>query len=428
MKAITLLPADMYQVINKSLLNECDKIVLNILYMPIIGNEAISFYNTLYNELKINSFISNELTHHHLMSIMNFKLAKIKECRIKLEGIGLLKTYYLEGNVNSYVYELYSPLSANEFFNHPIFNVVLFNNIGKEEYNRLVNYFEIPEISLKKYTDITSPFNMTFESKNYTNLEIENKNIISKDKLKLNYELDYDFDFLKSLMPKNIFNEKSLNKSAKELIINLAFLYELDELSMSEIIKTCLTVSGGIDKEGLRKKARKYYTLNNSNKLPSLIFKHQPEYLKSPEGDNTRQGKLIKVFEDNTPYEFLLARNKGIKPSEREMQILEVLLVDFKLNPSVVNVLIDYVLKSNNNKLIKNYIEVIASQWKRLNIETAKEAMEIAEKEHNKYKKNTKVTKNSEKTPVWFNKNIEKKEVTAEENKELEELLMEYRS
>ena len=35
MNSVTLLPADIYQVVNKSLLNESDKLVLNMLYMPI---------------------------------------------------------------------------------------------------------------------------------------------------------------------------------------------------------------------------------------------------------------------------------------------------------------------------------------------------------------------------------------------------------
>ena len=182
----TLLPADIYQVIDKSLLNESDKLVLTMLYMPIIGNTAVSLYESLHNELKANSYISVELTHHHLTTNLGVNIKELKEARMKLEGIGLLKTYYMEGSVNSYIYELYSPISANEFFNHPIFNMVLYNNLGKEEYDRVLNYFKVPSINLKGYTDITTPFDMTFKSKNYNNYELENDNIIKKEKAKLN--------------------------------------------------------------------------------------------------------------------------------------------------------------------------------------------------------------------------------------------------
>ena len=113
MNKVTLLPADIYQVINKSLLSEMDKLVLNMLYMPIIGNTSVTLYNILYNELKANNYISSELTHHHLMTNLGDTLENIKEARIKLEGVGLMKTYVKEGNVNSYVYELYNGFTAD---------------------------------------------------------------------------------------------------------------------------------------------------------------------------------------------------------------------------------------------------------------------------------------------------------------------------
>lgn len=423
MKDIKLSPLDIYQVINKSILNETDKLVLTMLYMPIIGNNSITLYLTLYSELSLNNYITRELTHHHLISTTGLGIKELTEARVKLEGIGLMKTYIKEDDINNYVYELYSPISPNEFFNHPIFNMVLFNNIGKEEYNRLINYFKIPKMDLKNYTDITAPFDMCFKSECFTPLEIE-ENIIKKETLKLNYELDFDFDVIIKSIPKSIFNSKCLNKSMKELIINLGFLYELDPLTMADLIKTALNEKGCIEKETLRKNVRKYYQFNNGNRLPSLIFKSQPEYLKSNKTDNTNRTRLIRVFENTSPYQFLRAKYKGARPTDRDMSILENLLVDLKLNPAVVNVLIDYVLKTNNNKLVKAYVDTIAGQWKRSGVETASEAMDFAEKEH---KKKTKRKKTLEKTPVWFNKEIEKEEVSEEEKRELEELLKEFK-
>ena len=69
-------------------------------------------------------------------------------------------------------------------------------------------------------------------------------------------------------------------------------------------------------------------------------------------------------------------------------ELIENLMIDQKLNPGVVNVLIDYVLKTNNKKLNKDFIETIAGQWKRLNIETVNEAMEVCRKEHKRVQKN----------------------------------------
>ena len=93
MKSISLYPADIYQVIDKSLLSEMDKLVLNMLYMPIIGSSAVSLYLKLQSETR-NTIISQELSHHHLMTSMSLTLDNLKEARLRLEGIGLIKTYF----------------------------------------------------------------------------------------------------------------------------------------------------------------------------------------------------------------------------------------------------------------------------------------------------------------------------------------------
>ena len=92
--------------------------------------------------------------------------------------------------------------------------------------------------------------------------------------------------------------------------------------------------------------------------------------------------------------------------------------------------LIDYVLKVNNQKLNKNYIETIASQWKRLGIETVEEAMNACKKEHKKLVKVESKTYNKVQkevaVPEWFDKKIEKQEVSTEEQEELKKLLGTY--
>lgn len=424
MKKISLYPADIYQVVDRSLISEMDKLILNMLYMPIIGNAAVSLYLKLQSETR-NMIISPELTHHHLMTNMSITLDNLKEARLRLEGIGLMKTYFHEGEIGSYVYELYTPVSAQEFFSHPIFNVILYNNVGRDEYNRLFDYFKFPEIRLKDYEDITCSFDHVYKTRNYTDFEVKEGEVLSKNKLMLKYELDYDFDLLIRSLPEEMFNQKCLNKSMKELIINLSFLYDIDPVSMADIIRASLNEKGNIIKEDLRKNTRKFYQFNNDNRLPSLVFKNQPEYLKSADGDNSKRGRIIKVFENYSPYEFLKAKNKGTKPSDRDMKLLEELIIDMQLKPAVVNVLIDYTLKTNNNKLTKAYVETIAGQWKRSGIETAGEAMDLAKKEHSKKCKiNTK--KKECVTPEWFNENI-KSEKNHEEDDEFKSILEEFR-
>ena len=255
------------------------------------------------------------------------------------------------------------------------------------------------------------------------------EDLYKKNKLLLNYDFDYEFDLIVSSIPKDMFNEKCLNKANRELIVNLSFLYEIDPINMADLIRASLNEKGNIERDELRRNAKKYYQFNNDNRLPSLLFKSQPEYLKNAEGDNSKRGKIINVFENTSPYEFLRAKYKGAKPTSRDMSILEELLIDVKLNPAVINVLIDYVLRTNNNKLVKSYVDTIAGQWKRSNIETALEAMQIAEKEHKKkYKKSSvsEVKKKKETVPAWFNEKIESSS-DYENNAEFNSFLEEFR-
>ncbi len=424
MKLITLLPADQYLVVNKSVLTEIDKKNLINLYEPIIGFGAVSLYLTLWSDLDRLELVSKDFNHHHLMSILKCSLDSIKQAREALEAVGLMKTYVKEGDINSYVYELYSPLSAMEFFNNPILNIVLYNNIGEKEYNDLKKMYRKINIDLKEYTEITQTLNETFEATSMPVVEAR-----AREVLPLNIISDIDFDFLISSIPKGIINPKAFNKRVKELIINLSFIYNLDSLKMVELIRTSINEQGFIDKESLRKNTRKYYQFNNGT-LPTLIYRTQPEYLKTPMGDNSKKGKIIAVFENTSPYDFLKNKYQGAEPTPRDLKLLESLIIDLELNPAVVNVLIDYILKKNNNRLNSSYVETLAGQWKRAGLKTAKEAMEFAEKEHKKLQKNnskTKVSNKNEKdVPIWFDKKIESEEVTEDERKELEELLKNY--
>ena len=423
-----VLPADSYIVVNKSIITEVDKKILVDLYQPIIGNSAVSLYLTLLNDLEKNSFVTGELTHHHLLSVMQISLEDIVKSREKLEGIGLVKTYVKKGSVNNYVYVLYAPVSASEFLNHPILNMVLYNNVGKLEYKKIVDSYKIPRIVLKDYEDISLKFDDVFTSVT-VNSFFNNDNIVSKKKGEILFKDIVDFELLISGLDSNMINEKAFNKDVRNLINNLSFLYNIDISTMQSLIRTCINEKGMIDKDLLRKGARNFYQFENSGNLPTIVHYSQPEYLKSPVGDGSKRGKMIYTFENTNPYQFLKSKYKNGKVVARDLQIIENLLLDLKLSPGVVNVLLDYCLRVNNKKLNKNYIETIASHWKRLGIETVPEAMNACIKEHKKSSKKAvslSKKKQEEKVPDWFDQTIDKKKNEKEE-KELANLISNYK-
>lgn len=421
---MSILPADNYLVINKTNLNENDRKILNMLYQPIIGFEPISLYFTLWSDLDKCNIMSGEYTHHHLMSNMKLKLDDITDARKKLEAIGLLKTYVKEDNIKSFVYELYTPLNEYDFLNHPILSVVLYNNVGEKEYSKLVNYFKTPNINLKEYKDVTTSFNDVFELKPLTSIETLLTDIRRKETNDLNITSNFDFNMLSESLGK-MCTEKTLNKEIKDLITKLALVYNIDAIHMANIIRGIINESGLINKEELRKKTKEYYQFEENGRLPSLVTRTQPEYLRNPYGDTSKKAKMIFTFETTSPHDFLTSKYNGSAPNNRDLRLLESLIIDHELNPGVINVLIDYVLKVNNQKLNKEFIETIAGQWKRLNIKTVEEAMNIAELEHKKKKKymSPKREVKEEKLPVWFDQKLEANQASEEEIKEMDELL-----
>ena len=422
MENVTLLPADRYVIFNKTILTDFDKKVLITFYEPIIGHLGVSLYLTLWNDLEGINQVSRELNHHHLMSILKCPLNAIKEAREALEAVGLIKTYFKSGDINNYIYELYSPLSPTEFLNHPILNVVLYDNIGDSEYEYLKKLYQKLKIDTKEYTDVSKKIDEVYVSQSdipvFESIERSVNDITCNDQV--------DFDLIISSIPKGIINERAFNKKTKELINQLAFIYKIDSLKMMELIRSVLNEYGMIDKTALRQASRKMYQFNNGA-LPTLIYRSQPEYLKTPVGDNSMRGKIIRAFESINPVDFLRNKYRGVKPTTADIKIIEMLLIDLEMPPAVVNVLLDYVLRKNNNRLSRAYIETIAGQWKRAGLKNASEAMDFAEKENNKLTKKLSNKEHTSNEPVWFNKDNQKQELTVEEQQEMENLFKEFK-
>lgn len=422
------MPADTYVVVNKTILHNEDRKIITSLYLPIIGTDAVMLYFTLWSDLDNSEILSMEYSHQKLVSSLRITINELKTSFDKLEAIGLIKTFIKEGNVNNYIYELFSPVSASEFLSHPILNIVLYSNVGKREYDNLVKSFKIPRLNTSNYKEITKNFNDVFESTSMTSYDLSLENIRKYNKLKLNINSSFDFNFLISSMPKNLDTNRMFTKDIKELIINLSFIYDIDAIKMSNIIKMSLNDNGTISRESLRKNSRNFYQFDNGGLLPTIVDNSQPEYLRKPIGDTSKRAKMIYTFETISPRELLISKNNGAEPTRRDLKLIEDLLVDYKLKPGVVNVLLDYAININNKKLTRGFVETIAGEWQRKGIETVEEAMNTCEKVHKKSsRKSDRIDNKNSKTPDWFDKEINKNSVANDEENQLEELLKEYK-
>ena len=428
MKAI-LLPADTFIVVNKTILTEFDRRILINLYQPIIGANSISLYLSLWAFLDKNELFSLELNHHQLMTMTQFSLDDIIASREKLEGIGLIKTYYKKDNINNYVYELYSPLTPYEFFNNPILSITLLSNIGKQWYDNLISIYKIPSYNISEYENISLSFNEVY-SKSVSDSEKIIDDMIGTNRLKIKLDNTSNINEILSLIPEDILPVRKITKEVKDNILKFKYIYNFTNEQMQEVIINSIDETKKINMGLLKNNCENFYKFENGGKLPTLIYKNQPEYLRKNITDTSLKSRLIYQFENISPYEYLTNKNGGIKPLSSDLKIVSYLLVDLKMMPGVVNVLLDYVLKINNNKLNKNFIESIASQWIKNNIKTVDEAMKIAEKEYKSRKKIGEVRGVSVKEsikPQWLDKDINSTPATVDEQKMIEELLSEFK-
>ena len=242
-----ILPADTYKVFNRAFIENKEKDIIVSLYQPIIGVLAVNLYLTLTNDLSSDNIESDYLPHQHLMGIMGVNLDTIVEARKKLEAVGLLKTFFREDTINNYIYVLYAPLSANEFLNHPILNIVLYNNLGKMEYDNVVNKYRSKKITTKDYEDITTTFDKVFKSVN--GYAFTNEDIIDEKTRKIEIDSNIDINLIINSIPSRMISSKCFNKETTDLIINLAYIYKIDNLNMQGLVRNSINERGMIDKD-----------------------------------------------------------------------------------------------------------------------------------------------------------------------------------
>ncbi|GGH86790.1 replication initiation and membrane attachment protein [Pullulanibacillus pueri] len=388
-----LLPVDRYTVRLGAVIQSFDLKIINFLYQPLIGPSACQLYMSLQLEAQGPT---TDFTHHHLMVRTNCSLQSLFKDRKLLEAVGLLKVYKSkEGTVTHFIYDLVAPLSPAQFFTDGLLNIFLYNRVGQQEYARLKDWFKLKELP-DHYDEVTVSFSDVFTSVNPSEL-VQHHDPASMEIAVKEFEdkhgeprltIDFDFDQLYRKLSDVIISREAFTAEIKEAITKLAFVYKMGPEQMGQIIQRAFLHTGEIDIEQLRKEVRNYYQIENGEQLPALSFRTQPEPLKefssTPPKDDYEH--LIQWFESISPYE-LLETVGGGQPAAPDLKIVEEVLFDQKLNPGVVNVLLDYVMRTNDYRLIKGYVTKIAAQWGRKKVKTVREAMELAKSEHKQYQK-----------------------------------------
>lgn len=426
---------DSYQVKASGILTGADRKIITMLYQPLMGAECLALYQTLFTEVEENRLWSEAHSHVQLLNMLDISLKALFEARLKLEGLGLLKSYVkTENDQRFYVYEILPPLSPEKFFSDGLLNIYLYSKIGNAQFQRLRRFFADEAFETDTYSEITRSFQDVFEPfKGGASAAEPVSNQVLVDKVAAK-EIEFDdasFDFhlfLSLLSPGMIAREK-ITKEVRQTILKLHGIYQVSEKDMPSYLYRALDSNGEINIVYLRKIVREGYTIENGAP-PKLQMKHETSIKEEPEVKETlNDEEALQVYlESITPFQLLVDISDGAVPAETDLRVVEEVMNQQNLPVPVMNVLIEYVLLRLDRKLSKNYMMTIAAHWKRKNVKTAKEAMDLAWQEHEKYKrlqeepatpKNTNYNRNYQKStrkeilPDWF----DKEQVTPAENK-----------
>lgn len=378
------------------------------LYQPIIGIEAFSFYMTLCNHIAVGQKgYSNSCLHRQLMSKMNLSFPTIIKARKVLEAVGLLETKrYKHKNFGEYIfkYTINPPLEPKCFYQSDILSLLLVNRLGKKQYKKLkekiLGEWEWNQGDYSEEKEITKSFDEVFDSILVSDLQksidSETSDLISTyddtsenksdNAIKLGKKY-LDIEFIKGMVSNLYQLDKVLDRKTIFILQELAFLYQFSEMEIINLLndQTIYNSTGKIDEDFLRSRAREKYlytqkeiTIVDNDKLPKQSQKKELN-------DGNKEQRHIWVLENYSPVELIQQYQGEGKIPDADIKLIETLIYDYKLSSGVVNVLIEYILLSNDYKLPKNLVEKIAGQWKRLRINTVKDALEVAKKEHKLY-------------------------------------------
>lgn len=364
--------SDLYRVEISYPLDEVQNDILYYCYQPIIGGQALQLYMMLTVEGKrMNRFLKPSSL-SRLTSFIGMNLQDLEKAFQTLEGIGLLKTFvYYENDLTQYVYQLQSPLTLQAFFKNQILSSLLQESLSQEDFERTVQYFETSHEDLSQYEEVTAGFTDVFEirvQRGKKPLKLKEM----KEKQSQNITLDYDMDlFYKSLADYQV-NKSKLTSEDIQFLIQLANVYAIDAFTLAGFVKDAMETKG-LNRQLCKTKLKNYYEADSASKLKEVYYK-QPLQYKTQQNDQSTLALHMQYLDNISPYDLLKEKQGGAEPVYHDLTIIETLMMQLGLKPAVVNVLIEYVLGKNQNRLSKRYCEAIGASFARKHVETAMDA------------------------------------------------------
>ena len=370
---------DYLEVSTASLVADYDRDILTNLYQPIFGYVALAVYFSLWSESN-NQKINSISTHEQFLARMQMPTGTFVDARKSLEACGLLRTYIANANeVNIYHYELYAPKTPKLFFDNALLYGMLIKCIGEKEASNLKKLYHI-DTNDDYGEDVTANFHEVFhpefDDPAFMKAVQDASDSVGRNSSKIKGEFNYE-KFFENLSSVSQITSDAFTKPNMKEIERLATLYGVDELvaanSIASIYVPTMEKGKRVD---FAKLAKMFQEETNFAYISSKTLSNKQHLVSG----RTDLAEKINVMESTSPKDFLSLLQNGTKPAGADLRLIDDISKNFKLNNCVINVIIDYILATNNNILSRALAEKIAASVAREGVETSVDTMNYLNK------------------------------------------------
>lgn len=405
-------PRDCIQVTQQVWLTQRELQFVTQLYVPFLGVQASTLYLVLFSELSPNSYQSDVIQLADLLALVNMGIPDFYQARIRLESVGLLKTYRYEDEESisaQYTFELQAPASPNLFFKDALLSTLLVNQVGHKRFEILQKRFSVKE-KAPYGQDVTStfqegfqlPFNMSQYKRNIAQEKQMIKDVKQQESLVMNSTIDWEL--LTDLLKSQFVHEQALTDEVKQMLNSFQLYYGLTEREIAQYVIYAADLSTGeIDEKELysiiinanqhlaapKKEETSIIPVESTPEVSEVVTEEKQEITPAPTQLPQAIQRLIILAKEMTPFDFMTSikqqRNGYVSNGEQRI-ILDLVQVG-TIPSEVINILIHYVLVVKNNPTInKNLMDTIANDWSQKGIQTAEQAIEAVRQRDKEFK------------------------------------------
>ena len=364
---------------------------LNLLYLPLLGNDAISLYQFLGSKMLSDKNLSKNYLHYDILDNLALSNHKFMVSRKKLEAMGLIQSFYIDNaGVGQFVYKIKEALDFTTFFNTPVLAQLLENTLGSSEYKEIVNYYSFDKVSFRSFEEITAKFSDVFHLENLNDFSFDY--LSNKKSSGPNFdEYYFDFDKLNYYLANSYLTEVISNDDIKNKILGLAHIYKMDPQDMAKAIEKSVEISNGASEINIKILTNYIIQLNvnvRKQEVPTLERMVNKNLSSTKDKHETEEDLFIKEV-DNTNFITFLNKQKGIVVSNIDAKNISDLQSKYNFPTGVLNILLEYSINQTGKNSIPhiNYIDKIASSWSAQKLLGAKDAIDFVRNNRN-YKQN----------------------------------------